>query len=87
MSDFEELLNGYRLTTVEIIYHLPDYPDILQVFIWQVYDIAPRYPRLKKFLDFWCHNIEGALHSIKIAGQEVITPSNFRFADVCLAVQ
>lgn len=87
MTDFEKSLNGYRLTTVEIIYHLPDYPNILQVFIWQVYDIAPRYPRLKKFLDFWSHNIDGALHSIKIADKEMISPANFKSTEAVLTIQ
>ena len=87
MNDFENALKGYRLTTIEIIYHLPDYPNILQVFIWQVYDIAPCYPRIKKFLDFWSHNIEGSLHAIRIAGKEIITPSDFRFADAVLTLQ
>ncbi|MGD9638941.1 MAG: usg protein [Alphaproteobacteria bacterium] len=87
MSDFEDTLKGYRLTTVEIVYHLPDHPNILQVFIWQLYDIAPSYPRLKKFLDFWSKNIEGSLHSIKVAGKELITPSDFRFADAYINIQ
>ena len=30
MNDFEYALSGYRLTTVEIVYRLPDYPDVLQ---------------------------------------------------------
>ena len=46
-------LPDYRLTTAEILYHLPDHPNVLQTFIWQDLDIAPRYPVLHKFLDFW----------------------------------
>ena len=88
MNDLEKILHGYRLTTVEILYHMPDHPDILQSFIWQEYDIAPVYPRLKKFLDFWSHNIEGALHSIYLmAGGEKVKPAEFRIADLCLTLQ
>ena len=47
-------MKDYRLTTAEILYHLPDHPEILlQTYIWQDLDIAPRFPVLHKFLDFW----------------------------------
>lgn len=45
-------LNGYRLTTAEIIYRLPDHPALVQTFIWQGLDLAPKFPELNKFLDF-----------------------------------
>jgi uncharacterized protein Usg len=57
----------YRLTTAEIVYHLPDAPDTLQTFIWQKFDRAPDFPELGKFLDFWRGNIEGRLHSVTVA--------------------
>jgi uncharacterized protein Usg len=58
---------GYRLTTAEILYHLPDHPHLLQTFIWQQMDLAPDFPVLRKFLDFWAHNLDGTLHSVKVA--------------------
>ena len=60
-------MQDYRLTTAEILYHLPDHPNLLQSYIWQDLDIAPRYPVLHKFLDFWTREIEGALHSVRVA--------------------
>lgn len=60
-------LNGYRLTTAEILYHLPDHPHLVQSFVWQQFDIAPRFPELRRFLAFWERNIEGKLHSVKVA--------------------
>jgi uncharacterized protein Usg len=57
----------YRLTTAEILYHLPDHPGLLQSFIWQDLDLAPRYPVLHGFLDFWTREIEGRLHSVRVA--------------------
>ena len=35
MTDFERMLDGYRLTTAEILYHLPDHPGLLQTYLWQ----------------------------------------------------
>jgi uncharacterized protein Usg len=59
-------LRDYRLTTAEIIYHLPDHPDLLQSFIWQKLDLAPDFPELRRFLEFWSHNLEGKLHSVRV---------------------
>lgn len=57
---------GYRLTTAEIVYSLPDHPEFLQIFIWQTLDLAPNFPRLRVFLIFWKNNIEGQILSVKI---------------------
>ena len=74
-------LLGYRLATAEILYHLPDHPSLLQSYIWQDYDVAPKYPVLTKFLDFWEANLDGRLHSVKLATAELIKPSEFRAID------
>ena len=81
MADFERQLRDYRLTTAEILYHMPDHPALLQTFVWQDYDMAPKFPVLHKFLDFWESNLDGRLHSVKVASTEVITPSDMRFAE------
>lgn len=58
-----------RLTTAEILYYLPDYPAILQSFLWQHYDTAPTFPRLRHFLDFWRTSIEATLAEVRVAHQ------------------
>ncbi len=78
--DFLLELQGYRLTTAEILYHLPDYPQLLQIFIWQNLDLSPDFPRLHAFLRFWQANLEGQLFSVKVAQVEVIGRSETRFA-------
>ena len=80
MRDFRLQLQGYRLTTAEILYHLPDHPHMLQSFIWQHLDIAPHFPVLHRFLDFWARNIEGKLHSVKVAHAGIIGPGELRHA-------
>ena len=74
-SAMELQLQGYRLTTAEIIYRLPDHPSVLQTFVWQRYDIAPRYPELNKFLDYWHKEIEGKLHAVYVASNEILGPN------------
>ena len=75
MSDLALQLKGYRVTTAEILYHLPDQPGLLQTFIWQFMDQAPRFPRLNRFLDFWHREIDGILHSVNVAHAELATPT------------
>ena len=65
--DFERQLQGFSLTTAEIMYRMPDFRDILQTYIWQDYDLAPRFPKLIKFLDFWSHNLDGPLAEVRVA--------------------
>ncbi len=74
-------LKGYSLTTAEILYHMPDHPALLQTFVWQDYDLAPRFPRLRHFLDFWSENLDGALNRVRVAHRRLITPQEFRFVD------
>jgi len=71
-------LKDYRLTTAEITYRMPDHPSILQKFVWQEFDIAPRYPVLTRFLDFWEREIEGKLHSVIVASTKLIRPAEIR---------
>lgn len=74
MSALDLQLKGYRLTTAEIMYHMPDHPKLLQQFVWQELDLAPKYPMLTKFLDFWTKNLDGKLHSVRVAVCGIITP-------------
>ena len=86
MGDFEKQLHNFRLTTAEILYHMPDHPKILQSFIWQELDLAPQFPILKKFFDFWVREIEGTLHSVKLASNEIITPAKWQPIDLDLTL-
>lgn len=87
MSDLLLQMKDYRLTTAQIFYHMPDYEEILQEFIWQEYDLAPQFPELKKFLNFWEKKIEGRLHSVYVAKREIITSNDYRNADWMNTIQ
>lgn len=81
MDHFKLQIHGFRLTTAEIVYHLPDYPDLLQSYIWQEYDKSPEFPVLRQFLDFWQHNLDGKLHSVKLASVELVKPSQYGYIE------
>ncbi|APZ97565.1 protein usg [Sphingopyxis sp. QXT-31] len=75
-------LDGYGLTTAEIHYYRPDYPSLLQLFVWQDYDLPPDFPVLFDFLGLWRRQIEAALHSVRIAHDALIGPAEWRAADI-----
>jgi uncharacterized protein Usg len=74
-------LEGFSLTTAEILYRLPDYPRLLQSYVWQEYDLAPRFPRLTDFLGFWTTNLDGALYRVRVAHRRLIAPQEFNFIE------
>jgi uncharacterized protein Usg len=53
---------------------------VLQSFIWQELDIAPKFPVLNKFLHFWEEQIEGRLHSVRVAARGLISPADLKHA-------
>lgn len=74
LSETELMLKGYGLTTAEIFYRLPDYRNVLNTFVWQHYDVAPDYPELFRFIEFWQDKIEGPLHSVRFTHRKLISP-------------
>lgn len=78
--DFEAQLRGGRLTTAEVLYYMPDHPKLLQSFTWQTLDLAPEYPRLRTFLDYWRREIDAVIHSVSVSGVGLITPAKIEVA-------
>ena len=54
------------IVTVNVLYWMPDYQNILQQFIWQTDDVIPEYPRVHKFLNYWYDNIDAVISEIEI---------------------
>lgn len=76
--DFVRQLEGYGITTANILYRMPDHPAIIQSFVWQQYDLQPEFPELKKFLKFWTEKIEGGLHQVIVAHSGLIKPTELK---------
>jgi uncharacterized protein Usg len=74
-------LEGFTLTTAEILYRLPDHPRLLQSYIWQDYDLAPKFPKLADFLEYWATNLDGPLYRVRVANWRLIAPQEFRFIE------
>ncbi len=76
---FRRQLEGYSLATAEILYRMPDARDLLQTYVWQDYDMAPRFPVLRRFLDFWTRELDGPIHSVRLAHARLIRPAELRY--------
>ena len=74
-------LEGFSLTTAEILYRLPDHPRLLQSYLWQDYDLAPKFPKLVDFLDYRATNLDGPLYRVRVAHRRLIAPQEFRFIE------
>jgi uncharacterized protein Usg len=79
--EFKRQMEGYGLTTAEILYHMPDHPKLLQSYIWQDHDLWPEFPVLTKFLKFWTDKLDGPLHKVTVAHDRLIRPCDFRVVD------
>jgi len=75
---FRKQLEGYSLTTAEILYRLPDHPALLQSYVWQDYDLFPEFPALKKFLDFWTRTLDGPLFKVTVGHCRLIKPAELK---------
>ena len=84
-QEFRRQLEGYGLTTANILYRRPDHPWLLQTYVWQEYDLCPQFPELSKFLNFWLETLEGPLHSVTVAHARLIKPAEIRAIDAVLA--
>ena len=85
--DFRRQLEGYSLATAEIFYRMPDATHLLQTYVWQDYDLAPGFPILQRFLDFWERNLDGRLHSVRVTSCKLIGPSNARHCEAVYTLQ
>jgi uncharacterized protein Usg len=80
-KDFKKQLAGYGLTTAQILYRRPDHQWLLQTYVWQNYDLFPKFPELQRFLAFWMEKLEGPLHSVQVAHSRLIKPAELKAID------
>jgi uncharacterized protein Usg len=80
-DDFRKQVLGYGLTTAEILYRRPDRHWLLQSYVWQNYDMFPKFPALHDFLAFWEEKLEGPLFSVTVAHSKLIKPAELRAVD------
>lgn len=85
-DDVRRLLDGYSLTTAEILYRMPDHPALIQTYVWQDFDLHPRFPRLQGFLEFWSRQLEGKLFKVLVAHSALLKPAELKLVGCELKV-
>jgi len=80
-KDFVKQVSGYGLTTAEILYRRPDQRWLLQSYVWQDYDLFPKFPVLQDFLSFWQRKLDGPLFSVTVAHSKLVKPAELRAVD------
>jgi uncharacterized protein Usg len=68
-----------HIVTVDILYYMPDYSDIIQEFVWQTKDITPELPKIHSFLNYWKNNIEAVIKEVNVSYGE---KNDYRFASL-----
>ena len=63
-------IRKWTVASVQVVYYIPDYLNIVNEFIWQTEDQFPEYPRITRFLDYWDKNIDGPIKEVYIYDHE-----------------
>lgn len=64
------LIQRTQLVLVNVTYYRPDFPSLLQDFIWQTDDIVPDIPRVHRFLLYWKKNIHATINRVIVCSAE-----------------
>ena len=64
------ILKKWTTASVQEVYYMPDYLNLVNEFIWQTRDQQPDYPRIEEFLDYWDKNIDGPIKEAFIHDHE-----------------
>ena len=66
----EFILRKWTVASVQVVYYIPDYMNLVNEFILQTEDQHPEYPRITRFLDYWDKNIDGPIKEVYIYDHE-----------------
>ena len=61
------LIQRRSIVTLDVLYYMPDYSDIVQEFLWQTLDVVPELPRVHRFLNYWKVHIEAPIKEIQVS--------------------
>jgi uncharacterized protein Usg len=72
-GEFALQLQGYGLSTAEVSYFMPDYPSLIQVFVWQFMTRPRNSPSSSDFST--CGGaIEAVVHSVRVVHDRLLGP-------------
>lgn len=71
-----------KLVFVNVIYHLPDYNNLVNEFHWQTLDLPPRYPRIRRFVDYWEAEIEAQIKQVILNDSIDFRANDYNYFDL-----
>ena len=60
------IIEKWTVASVQVIYYIPDFPHIVNEFMWQTDDQRPDFPRIDRFLNYWDRYIDGPIKEVYI---------------------
>jgi len=75
------LLMTRRPVLLTVVYYMPDYPSLMNEFMWQTEDMVPQLRRIHKFLNHWKDNIEAPIHEILLSVGDNYMAAQYRSVD------
>lgn len=61
------LLYRKRNVVLQVIYFMPDYPSLMQEFIWGYQDTVPDFLKTHEFLNHWHCDIQAVINQVFIS--------------------
>ncbi|MDB5237998.1 MAG: Usg family protein [Candidatus Kaiserbacteria bacterium] len=82
-ADFRKQVEGFGLTTAQIWYTKPGYPWLINSnwLLWQQYDLAPKFPKLLDYLNFWQTNLDGKPVIVRVMHSHLIKATEIKTID------
>ena len=64
------IIEKWTLASVQVVYYIPNFPHIVNEFMWQTDDQRPDFPRIERFLNYWDRYIDGPIKEVYIYDHE-----------------
>ena len=64
------IIEKWTVASVQVVYYIPDFPHIVNEFLWQTDDQRPDFPRIERFLNYWDRYIDGPIKEVYIYDHE-----------------
>jgi uncharacterized protein Usg len=55
-----------QIVLVNVTYYRPDFPTLLQQFMWETDDYVPDLPRVHRFLLYWKEHIHAIIRAVDV---------------------
>ena len=75
-QDFEKMVRGFGLTTMDVTYDRLDFPSMVQTFTYQQYDLWPKFPYMRRVIE--CISSKTRVRRVIIAHARLIKPAELR---------